>query len=61
MALVSGWRTATCDDIDVVACITARNKGVNQQQYCIEEVLLCINTYQSCCHKFVMESQCAVV
>lgn len=32
MALVSGWMTAAQDDIDLVASIAAKNKGVNQQQ-----------------------------
>lgn len=33
MALVSDWMTAILEDINLVACVTANKKRVNQQQY----------------------------
>lgn len=45
MAMVSGWMTAILDDINFVACVTAKNKRVNQQQCNIYQVLLYANMY----------------
>lgn len=45
MVMVSGWMTAILDDINFIACVTAKSKTVNQQQYNIYQVSLYANKY----------------
>lgn len=51
MAMVSGWMAAILDDINFIACVTAKSKTVNQQQYNIYQVSLYANMYSSGCHE----------